>query len=102
MYRGAEGPVDSIPVNIVDLSSTGLRIKQGDQHGHQNLSDRKLDDLISVEFHLNDHASTHIQKTAIVKNINPQHIGAEFEASKQRDPVIDAYLLNQRLDQMAV
>jgi len=101
MQRGANRPMGSIPVNIVDLSSTGLRIKHGDQHG-QNPSDFKLDDFISVEFYLNDHAKTHIRKTAFVKNISPQCIGAEFEAAKQRDPVIDDYLLNQRFNQMAV
>jgi len=101
MQRGANRPMGSIPVNIVDLSSTGLRIKHGDQHG-QNPSDFKLDDLISVEFHLNDHAKTHIRKTAIVKNINPQHIGTEFKVPEQRDPVIGAYILSQRHRQMVL
>ena len=101
MHRGAKGPVDSIPVNIVDLSSTGLRIEQGDSHGI-DASDYRLDDLISVEFHLSDPTRTHIRKTAFVKNISPQCIGAEFEASKQRDPVIGSYILSQRLYQMDV
>jgi hypothetical protein len=101
MHRGAKGPVDSIPVNIVDLSSTGLRIEQGDSHG-LDPSDFRLDDLISMDFHLNDRTMTHVRKTAVVKNISPQCIGAEFEASKQRDPAIDAYILSQRLHQMVV
>ena len=101
MHRGAKGPVDSIPVNIVDLSSTGLRIEQGNSLGI-DASDYRLDDLISVEFHLSDPTRTHIRKTAFVKNISPQCIGAEFEASKQRDPDIGSYILNQRLYQMDV
>lgn len=101
MHRGAKRPVDSMPVSIVDLSSTGLRIEQGDSHGI-DASDYRLDDLISVEFHLSDPTRTHIRKTAFVKNISPQCIGAEFEASKQRDPVIGSYILSQRLYQMDV
>ena len=101
MHAGAEGQVDSIPVRVVDLSSTGLRIEQGGSHGIDS-SDYRLDDLISMDFHLNDRTMTHVRKTAVVKNISPQCIGAEFEASKQRDPAIDAYILSQRLHQMVV
>ena len=97
MHRGAKGPVDSIPANIVDLSSTGLRIEQGDNHGI-DASDYRRDDLISVEFHLSDPTRTHIWKTACIKNIGSQCIGAEFEESKQRDPAIGAYILSQRLN----
>ena len=101
LHRGAKGPVDSRPVNIVDLSSTGVRIEQGRRHGLDS-SDYRRDDLISVEFHLRDPTRTHIRKTAVVKNISSQCIGAEFEASKQRDPAIGAYILSQRLNQMVV
>jgi hypothetical protein len=34
---------------------------------------------------------THIRKTAYIKNISSQCIGAEFEDSKQRDPVLPIY-----------
>ena len=93
--------MDSTPVNIVDLSSTGLRFEHGHRDG-ADLSDYKLDDLISVEFHLSDRTLTHIQETAFIKNINTQYIGAEFEAPKQSDPVIGAYILSRRFNQMVV
>lgn len=99
MHRGAKGPVDSMPMRVIDLSATGLKIKHNDNNPILPI-DYLIDDPVSVEFHLSDRTRTHIRKTAYIKNVSPQYIGAEFEDSKQGDHTIGAYILSQRHYQM--
>jgi hypothetical protein len=94
-HRGAKGHATSTPVNIVDLSSTGLRIEHANKHGI-DASDYRIEDPISLEFNLKDRTMTHIWKTASIKNISAECIGVEFEVSEQRDPAIGAYILSQQ------
>lgn len=95
MYRGDGGQARSIPVRITELSSTGLRIEAGNANPILPSNDHH-DDLVAVDFHLNDRNRTHIWKTAYVKNVNQGRIGAEFADSKQADLAIGAFIWGQR------
>ena len=64
------------------------------------LSDYGNDDLIAIEFYLDDCTRTRVWKTAYVRNINPRGIGAEFADSKLIDQAIGAFIWGQRAVQM--
>ena len=82
-------------MRVVDLSSSGLKIKP-----HQprtiKTSDYSFNDQFLVAFHLRDEGETHIEKTAYAKHISENYIGAEFDDSQQEDHTIGSYILNQR------
>ncbi len=60
---GARGTPGGIVMRVVDLSSSGLKIKPP-QNKSINTSDYFFDDPILIAFHLRDKDRTHIQKAA--------------------------------------
>ena len=92
---GARRSSEGNAMRVVDLSSSGLKIKP---HPNRTIktSDYYFDDPILVAFHLRDKGETHIQKTAYAKHISEDYIGAEFDDSEQGDHTIGSYILSQR------
>lgn len=92
---GPGGSSEGDAMRVVDLSSSGVKIKPQPNRTIKT-SDYFLDDPILLDFHLKDNRGTHIQKTIYAKHICESYIGAEFDDSEQEDSTINSYLLSQR------
>ena len=86
---------ESRAMRIVDLSSSGVKIKPNPNRTIKT-SDYFFNDPIRLYFNLKDRDETYIQKKAYAKHICEDHIGAEFDDSDQEDPIIGSYILSQR------
>ena len=74
-YRGG-----NVPIRIVDISRAGLKIKLL-QH-----IEKKIGDIISIEFVLDDPQKTRVsQEVRILNLIAPDCLGAEFLVSEHYD-----------------
>ena len=92
---GTRRPIESRAMRVVDLSSSGVKIKPNLNRTIKT-SDYFLNDPIRLDFNLKDRDETYIQKKAYAKHICEDYIGAEFDDSDQDDPIIGSYLLSQR------
>lgn len=83
--------VDGRPVNkglmtVKDISNTGMKLRI-------NVDQKFLvEDLLQVEFHLDDTQRTLIQKKVIIKNINGNDIGTQFSPTETVDQALGFYL----------
>lgn len=71
---------------VVDISTKGLKIKLKESHIIE------MNDLLDVEFRLDNRSRTLIKRTASVKNISGPYIGVAFSDYKHEDPDIGFYL----------
>jgi hypothetical protein len=71
---------------VKDLSTSGLKIQLNDQHKLE------VDDVILVEFYLDDSLRTLIKKKVIVRNIAGPTIGTEFAATEAADKALGFYM----------
>lgn len=73
-------------MTVVDISTKGLKIKLKESHTVE------LNDLLDVEFRLDNRTRTLIKRTVSVKNISGPYIGVAFSDYKHEDPDIGFYL----------
>lgn len=73
---------------VEDISATGLKLKLNIKPSF------KIEDILTVEFHLNDKRRTEMQKKVIVKNIKNIYVGTAFTLSGLNDPALGFYLMN--------
>ena len=73
---------------VKDLSASGLKIQLNDQ---QKL---EVDDVILVEFYLDDNLRTLIKKKVIIRNIAGPTIGTEFAPTEAVDKALGFYMFS--------
>lgn len=84
---GKDGSKDTGLVKVVDLSTTGLKLKMAVPRTFA------LGDELIVEFRLDDRKRTPMQKRVIVRNISGPYIGASFHPHELDDPALGFYLM---------
>jgi predicted RNA-binding Zn-ribbon protein involved in translation (DUF1610 family) len=82
------GDVDKGNMQVVDISSNGLKLKLS--------VERKFDngDRLRVEFHLDDKRRTLVRKEVIVRNVFKNLVGTSFSPSQGDDPSLGFYLMS--------
>ena len=80
-------PVSKGDMEVTDISAGGLKIKLLEP------VDLRIDDKLSVEFHLDDPRRTPINKDVLVKNIDGVYIGVAFSRAEANDPALGFYLM---------
>ena len=80
--------VDKGNMTIVDLSAGGVKLKLNVAR------DFNPDDLLKIEFRLDDKKRTLMNKTVIVRNVSGSYVGAAFSGSDAYDPVLGFYLMS--------
>jgi hypothetical protein len=86
-YEGPNGVEDKGIMQVVDISSSGLKLKLNVGRAF------KLGDRIRVEFNLDDPQHTAIDKVVIVKNVSKEYVGVAFNEREGDDPSLGFYLL---------
>ena len=84
---GEKGPKDTGLVNIVDISTTGLKLKLAVPR------DFPIGTTLLVEFRLDDRKRTPMEKRVIVRNVSGLHVGASFHPNDVDDPALGFYLM---------
>ncbi len=87
-FIDAKGREEKGTLIVEDISATGLKLKLNIKPGF------KIEDMLTVEFRLNDRRKTEIQKKVIVKNIKDIYVGTAFTRSGLNDPALGFYLMN--------
>jgi hypothetical protein len=82
---GGRQPMSGL-MAVKDLSASGLKIQLNDQHKLE------VDDVILVEFYLDDNLRTLIKKKVIVRNIAGPTIGTEFAPTEAADKALGFYM----------
>ena len=59
-------------IRVINLSFSGLQFRTDKEH------DLEVKDIIGVKFILEDGKKTELRRTAVIKNVRGQKIGAEF------------------------
>jgi hypothetical protein len=85
--QGAGKFVGKGKMNILDVSAWGLKVKL------KKKEMLKLNDQLSVEFHLDDKKKTMIREKATVKNINKEYVGGAFADQRTGNRSLGFYLL---------
>ncbi len=80
--------IDRGTMKILDLSAGGLKLKLEVNRGF------KADDILQIEFKLDDSKQTLIKKTIVIRNANESYYGAAFRDADTYDPVLGFYLMN--------
>jgi hypothetical protein len=87
-HRLPNGEMDKGSMRVVDVSSSGLKLKL-------NVSRTfKEGDKIKVEFRLDDKRRTLIEKEVIVRNVRKNLVGTSFEPSQMDDSDLGFYLMS--------
>lgn len=86
-YERPDGSVDKGIMQVVDISSSGMKLKL---NVGRTL---KVGDKLKVEFNLDDPQHTLIDKIVIVKNVSDAHVGVAFREREGEDPSLGFYLL---------
>jgi len=73
-------------MTVCDISVSGLKLRL------KAFKDLSLGDLMRVEFYLDDHHRSFIQKKVIIRNIRPPYIGTEFLPSENIGRALGFYL----------
>jgi hypothetical protein len=73
-------------MRVCDLSLNGMRLKVGVEHSF------KIEDLLQLEFQLDDHQKSIVKKKVIIRNINMPFLGTEFHSSEIIDKELGAFL----------
>lgn len=84
---GANGPEDTGRMNVVDISSTGVKLKLTVPRA------LKSGATLRLEFQLNDRRRTPMVKRVIVRNVSGAYIGASFHPSEMEDRALGFYLM---------
>jgi len=85
---GEDGSEDTGLVKVVDISTTGLRLKMNVSRAFP------IGARLLVEFRLNDRKRTPMQKRVIVCNVNGYFVGVSFLPSELDDPALGFYLMH--------
>jgi hypothetical protein len=86
-YERSDGSVDKGIMQVVDISSSGMKLKLNVGRTF------KVGDKLKVEFNLDDPQHTLIDKIVIVKNVSDAHVGVAFREREGDDPSLGFYLL---------
>ncbi|MGA6926910.1 MAG: PilZ domain-containing protein [Desulfosarcina sp.] len=84
---GENGPEDTGLVKVVDISSTGLKLKMAVPRT------LPVGARLLVEFRLDDRKRTPMQKRVIVRNVVGLHVGVSFHPNEMDDPALGFYLM---------
>ena len=84
---GDHGPEDSGLVKVVDISTTGLKLKMSVSRTFP------IGALLLVEFRLDDRKRTPMEKRVLVRNVSGQFVGVSFHPSEPDDPALGFYLM---------
>lgn len=84
---GKNGPEDTGLVRVVDISTTGLKLKMTVPRS------LPVGARLLVEFRLDDRKRTPMEKHVIVRNVIGPHVGASFHPSEPDDPALGFYLM---------
>jgi hypothetical protein len=87
LERGAGKFVGKGKMNILDVSAWGLKVKL------KKKETLRLNDQLSVEFHLDDREKTMIREKATIKNIEDKTIGGAFADQRNGNRSLGFYLL---------
>jgi hypothetical protein len=86
-FERPDGSVDKGIMQVLDISSTGMKLKL-------NVSRTlAVGDKLKVEFNLDDPQHTLIEKIVIVKNVSNARVGVAFREREADDPSLGFYLL---------
>ena len=84
---GKNGPEDTGLAKVVDLSTTGLKLKMTVPRTFP------IGAKLLVEFHLDDRKRTPMEKRVIVRNVSGLYVGASFHPNEPDDPALGFYLM---------
>lgn len=87
-YANLNDNNDKGVMTVVDISSTGLKLKLNVGR------DFNIGDELKVEFNLDDKRHTEIKKNVVVQNISGNYVGVAFAPNEPDDPALGFYLLN--------
>ncbi|MFZ1984463.1 MAG: PilZ domain-containing protein [Desulfatitalea sp.] len=87
-YRLPNGDMDKGSMRVVDISTTGIKIKLNVQRSFD------VGEMLRVEFHLDDKRRTFIEKRVIVRNVIQQLVGTSFALNEGDDPNLGFYLMS--------
>jgi hypothetical protein len=87
-YRMADGEEDKGIMRVVDISSTGIKLRLNVER------DIPLGELLRVEFHLDDKRRTFMEKRVIVRNVKKNLVGTSFAPNEGDDPNLGFYLMS--------
>ncbi len=87
-YRTHTGDLDKGIMRVVDISTTGLKLKLNVARTFE------LGELLRVEFHLDDKRRTLIEKHVRVRNVQSNLVGTAFEPDEADDPSLGFYLMS--------
>lgn len=87
-HRLDNGDLDKGMMRVVDISSTGLKLKLN--------VERKFDigTPLRVEFELDDKRRTFMNKRVIVRNVRKDLVGTSFAPNEGEDPNLGFYLMS--------
>ena len=84
---GRDGHEDTGLVKVVDLSTTGLKLKMTVPRAFP------IGAQLLVEFRLDDRKRTPMEKRVIVRNVSGSFVGASFHPNEPDDPALGFYLM---------
>lgn len=87
-YRMANGEEDKGIMRVVDISSTGIKLRLNVER------DIPVGELLRVEFHLDDKRRTFMEKRVIVRNVKKNLVGTAFAPNEGDDPNLGFYLMS--------
>ncbi len=85
--RGKNGPMDTGLMKVVDISTTGLKLKMTVPPTFP------VGAKLLVEFYLDDRKRTPMEKRVIVRNVTGLYVGAAFHPNEPDDPALGFYLM---------
>ncbi|MBI5062246.1 MAG: PilZ domain-containing protein [Desulfatitalea sp.] len=87
-YRLPNGDMDKGIMRVVDVSSTGLKLRLNVPRNFE------VGEMLRVEFHLDDKRRTFIEKRVIVRNVIQTLVGTSFAPNEGDDPNLGFYLMS--------
>ena len=87
-YRTDSGHIDKGGMRVVDVSSSGLKIKLNVARAFT------LGSTLRVEFELDDKRRTFMNKEVIVRNVYKNLVGTSFAPTEGDDPNLGFYLMS--------
>jgi len=84
---GKNGPKDTGLVKVVDISTTGLKLKMTVPPTFP------VGAKLLVEFYLDDRKRTPMEKRVIVRNVTGLFVGVSFHPNEPDDPTLGFYLM---------
>lgn len=87
-YRMENGEIGKGSMRVLDVSGNGLKLKL---NVARNFA---IDEIIKVEFHLDDKHRTRIEKEVLVRNVNKNMVGTAFPHAEMDDANLGFYLMS--------